>query len=90
MQRREVRFTGRVQGVGFRMTTRHLAEGHEVTGWVRNEPDGTVLAQIQGSPDQIDSLLGALDKHMGGLITDRAERAIPIEPGEVGFVIRFA
>lgn len=88
MQRREVRFTGRVQGVGFRMTTRQLARGYAVSGWVRNEPDGPVVAQIQGSPDQIDGLLGAIDARLGGLIADRVERTIPIEPGETGFSIR--
>jgi len=72
------------------MTTRQLARGFEVAGWVRNEPDGSVLAHIQGAPDQIDGLLGAIDEHLGGLITDRSEHAIPIEPGASGFEIRFA
>jgi len=42
MDRVTVIFTGRVQGVGFRATVRHLSRGYDVTGTVRNLPDGRV------------------------------------------------
>src|SRR5262245_4151279 len=42
MERRQIRFHGRVQGVGFRVTARAIADEFAVSGWVRNEPDGTV------------------------------------------------
>jgi len=43
-----VRITGRVQGVSYRVWTRNEAQALGVTGWVRNEADGSVLALIAG------------------------------------------
>ena len=43
-QREHIRFTGYVQGVGFRYRLSHLAQYYGVTGWVRNEYDGSVSA----------------------------------------------
>ena len=55
--REEFCFYGRVQGVGFRYKLRHLADSYGVTGWVRNEPDGTVSMEAQGVPDKLELLL---------------------------------
>ncbi|MEI2416601.1 acylphosphatase [Orrella sp. JC864] len=52
-----VRVTGKVQGVGFRLATVRQAHLLGVAGWVRNAPDGSVEALIQGTPDQIDLML---------------------------------
>jgi acylphosphatase len=52
-----VRITGRVQGVGFRAWTREEANQLGLTGWVRNEPDGSVLALLSGSPAGISQML---------------------------------
>lgn len=46
---------GRVQGVFFRASTRDVARKHGVTGWVRNDPDGTVTAHLEG--DGVDQVL---------------------------------
>ena len=59
MTRRRVVVHGRVQGVFFRETTRHLAEQAGVTGWVRNRPDGTVEAVFEGEPDAVERLVEA-------------------------------
>ena len=42
MSGRHVFYEGRVQGVGFRATVKHIARGYEVVGWVKNLPDGRV------------------------------------------------
>jgi acylphosphatase len=49
--------TGRVQGVFYRAAMREQAERLEVAGWVRNEPDGTVTAHLEGSPEAVAELL---------------------------------
>lgn len=55
-----VRITGRVQGVGFRFSTVRRAHELGVTGWVRNEDDGSVQALLQGNTEQIDEMLSWL------------------------------
>lgn len=51
-----LRITGRVQGVSFRYWTREQAERLGVSGWVRNEPDGSVEAVIAGTEAAIDEM----------------------------------
>ena len=46
-------FHGEVQGVGFRYTARQAANALGLTGWVRNEYDGSVSAEVQGDRDSI-------------------------------------
>lgn len=48
---------GRVQGVWFRESTRREAVSLRVTGWVRNRPDGTVEAVIEGPQQAVDQLV---------------------------------
>ncbi len=48
---------GRVQGVWFRESMRSEALRLNVTGWVRNTPDGTVEAVVQGEDDAVDALI---------------------------------
>ena len=48
---------GRVQGVWFRESMRREAERLGVAGWVRNAPDGSVEAVIQGSGAAVDALI---------------------------------
>jgi acylphosphatase len=49
--------TGRVQGVFYRAGMREQADRLEVAGWVRNEPDGTVTAHLEGAPAAVSELL---------------------------------
>ena len=67
-ERREVRFTGRVQGVGFRYTTQRLARGYQLTGFVQNLPDGKVLLVAEGDAAEIDGFLAAIRAEMGSHI----------------------
>jgi acylphosphatase len=53
----QVFYEGRVQGVGFRFTVRHIAKGFDVTGWVRNLPDGRVELQVTGREGEVRAFL---------------------------------
>ena len=56
----EVFYEGRVQGVGFRWTVRHIAKGFDVRGWIQNLPDGRVQMQVSGEKDEVDAFLKAI------------------------------
>jgi acylphosphatase len=62
-ERRTVIFTGRVQGVGFRMTTVQFAKGLPISGTVKNLSDGDVELVVTGPPSQIDALVNRLTEH---------------------------
>lgn len=53
---RHVVVRGRVQGVFFRAATRRTAQHHGVAGWVRNLPDGSVEAWLEGDPDAVEAV----------------------------------
>lgn len=53
---------GRVQGVGFRFSTKYLADKLGVRGSVRNESDGSVYVEAIGSEDQIETFMNELAK----------------------------
>ncbi|HET6166168.1 MAG TPA: acylphosphatase [Marmoricola sp.] len=53
----DVRITGMVQGVSFRAYTREQARGLGVSGWVRNEPDGSVSGHFEGPGRAVDALV---------------------------------
>jgi len=54
---RNVRVTGRVQGVFFRAWTREKAREHGIQGWIRNCPDGSVEAHLEGDEGAINWLI---------------------------------
>lgn len=70
MKRYTVTFTGTVQGVGFRYTTANLARRFSVTGWVRNESDGSVKCVIEGEQGELDRFIAAIQDAMRGYIND--------------------
>ena len=89
MERREVYYSGRVQGVGFRYTVRSLAARYDVTGFVRNLGDGRVELVAEGPPTEVTGLLDAVRREMGRYILDE-EYATARATGEFGgFAIRF-
>ncbi len=54
---KQLRITGRVQGVGFRFYTERKARELGVTGWVRNRRDGAVEAVVQGSSGAVEAMI---------------------------------
>jgi acylphosphatase len=82
-----VRYSGRVQGVGFRYTAQHLAAGFAVAGWVRNCPDGDVELVAEGGADEVERFLAAIAARMAGHIARTVVRDMPPE-GHNGFHIR--
>lgn len=65
------RYRGRVQGVGFRATVLFHADGLQVNGFVRNEPDGGVLIDADGPKSQLNELLDRIQSRPAGSIDDR-------------------
>ena len=61
-ERLSARITGRVQGVGFRNFTRTRARRLGVTGWVRNERDGSVRLEAEGARKALESLADAVQE----------------------------
>ena len=62
-------YEGKVQGVGFRASILSLAKGYEVTGGVRNLPDGRVELLLSGDADEVESFLqGIRESHLAGHI----------------------
>ena len=83
--REEFRFYGRVQGVGFRYKLRHLAASYGVTGWVRNEYDGSVTAQMQGQPLAFEMKRLYEDRYIE--LEDIRRKKLPLREDERGFYI---
>ncbi len=65
VRRLALRFAGEVQGVGFRWTAQRIANTHGLTGWVRNEWDGSVQMELQGTSEQIARFFGQLGQAWG-------------------------
>ena len=71
-ERREVLYSGRVQGVGFRWTAREVAQSFAVTGFVKNLEDGRVQLVAEGRSQELDRLLAAMAERMSGYIRQAA------------------
>ncbi|MBI5693752.1 MAG: acylphosphatase [Verrucomicrobia bacterium] len=63
-----VHFTGHVQGVGFRFTTRQVAKEYEVAGYVKNLADGRVLLEVEGTAAEVAAFVAAVEERMHGCI----------------------
>ncbi len=86
--RMALEFSGCVQGVGFRYRMCQAARKFNLTGWVRNEPDGRVTAEVQGSRRAIDAMLGMVGSSPY-IVMDRVKsEELPLRPEEHFFDIR--
>jgi acylphosphatase len=85
----QVFYEGRVQGVGFRYSVRQIAKGFNVTGWVRNLPDGRVELQVGGEDEEANAFLEAIrQSDLGSLIKMESEHVLATPPDSRGFEIR--
>lgn len=80
-------FRGQVQGVGFRYKMYCLAQKYGVSGWVRNEYDGSVSAEVQGEEAAVDIILQALFSDRYIEIQDMETKKLPLYEGERGFLM---
>src|ERR671937_3103287 len=86
----QVFYEGHVQGVGFRFTVRHIAKGFDVTGWVRNLPDGRVELQVTGEEDEVRALLDCIAQgELHSLIHKQTENKLETPVTARGFEIRY-
>jgi acylphosphatase len=85
----QVFYEGNVQGVGFRWTVRHAATGFDVTGWVRNLPDGRVELQVNGEENEVRGFLDRIAQgELHSLIHKQTENKLEKPVTARGFEIR--
>lgn len=90
-RRIHVRFVGQVQGVGFRWTSQRVAFDLGLTGWVRNEPDGSVSMELQGPDEAVATFFTRLLESYRRFpisYTIDAKEDIPPVPDETEFSVR--
>jgi acylphosphatase len=88
-QRREVHYRGMVQGVGFRYTTRRIAAGFRVSGFVQNLADGRVRVVVEGASDELDRFLAAVAERLGHYVDEVTTSVEAAQNAFRGFDIRF-
>ena len=88
MIRRRVIVHGLVQGVFFRDSVRRLAVGSGVSGWVRNDRDGTVEAVFEGDAEAVERLVTRCHEGPRGARVDRVDVLEETPEGLTGFAIR--
>jgi len=82
-----VHYHGSVQGVGFRMTSVAQARGLDVHGFVRNEPDGSVVMDVEGTRADVRELMRRIQAAMDRNIDDIQVEDMPPRGIESGFRI---
>lgn len=85
----QVLYEGNVQGVGFRWSVRETAKGFDVTGWVRNLPDGRVELQVTGEEAEVRAFLDRIAiGELHSLIRKQTENKLEKPAPSRGFEIR--
>jgi acylphosphatase len=88
LERREVLFSGRVQGVGFRYTVRGIATRHDVRGFVQNLNDGRVLLVVEGTRPSLVAFVAAVQAEMERYIADTQTAVLPVTGEFTRFEVR--
>jgi acylphosphatase len=86
---RRVIFEVRVQGVGFRYTTKDIAKGFDVCGTVKNLPEGTVELEVMGEREEVEAFLKEIaeESALAHNIKGMHVKNIPPLDGVKGFTI---
>lgn len=92
LKRLRLRFVGQVQGVGFRWTSAGVARDLGLTGWVKNELDGSVTAEIQGEASHVGAFFPRMldayrHRPIRYVVSQRDE--IDVVPGERRFEVHY-
>lgn len=82
------RFTGRVQGVGFRWTATRAADMLGLTGWVYNSWDGSVEMEVQGDEESIAKMIQTIDRGRFIQIDNIEKKTIPVVEDERYFDVK--
>ena len=82
-------FKGQVQGVGFRYTSLRMAGRYEISGFVRNLPDGSVEMVAQGAEGEINNCLQDIQDYFGGYIRNLTQQEIAYSPSYTDFRISY-
>lgn len=85
--RQYILFSGRVQGVGFRYRSYHIAQSLGLTGWVKNTWDDKVELEVQGSREAIQRMILMLHEQNYICIESMETKELPLQK-ELGFHIR--
>lgn len=68
-----------VQGVGFRYTIEQFASALDLTGWVKNLPDGRVEIVVEGNSEDIEKLTNQVDGRFAGYIKEKKVSFLPVQ-----------
>lgn len=82
-----LKFSGKVQKVGFRFETYHLAKKLGLTGWVKNKEDQSVEAEIQGEKERIEFLVDFMKSLKRASVKHVAQTQVPMIDDEKEFIV---
>lgn len=87
--RRRFRFSGFVQGVGFRYEAQRIASQLDLVGWVRNQRDGSVVVELEGPANYIEAFLLSIEAVPRFDITDIQTEGLPPSQAETTFKVLY-
>ncbi len=87
-KRARVIVRGRVQGVFFRADARERARSLGLSGWIRNNLDGTVEAAFEGDDERVDSIVDWCRRGPAGAVVEDVDVSWEEPQGESGFFVR--
>ena len=87
--RKEFHFEGNVQNIGFRFEVQSHAKPLGITGYAKNNDDGTVTAQLQGNLEDINRVISDLQNIDRIQIDSMTEKDIPLDYYENDFYILY-